>query len=396
MGYHPLWKKKFVKAVTTTLPLLFSKIKPTVYDGNTQKYIDSSQKSPNLLVIFSTHDPLTLSDVPNQNIIYLKKNKTTNTVVAENRERRSFGANITDLLADSFFIDDGLVGDFAKEKILETIKWLQNDKRSKGKKDYIRDVIKLIDEPVVQRKLSDMYDEIFYGRPWFTICGRANTIFREFKSEIKARLMLYLNPKWLKIKNARKEHLDRLIDLIFKRIDKIDCLLGKTWFDFYINDNIETLLVGNVKEIYELSRNLNLQINRNPYFLKYVNYVFNYDWFINKVKSRYCGYDLARNLDTTTCTYCNRNYTNTVISKNGIKITRPQFDHYYDKTRHPFLTLSFYNLIPSCSICNTNVKHGIEFKPNMHAHPYIDNSIDEFTFSYEYSKGPVSQAWVKG
>ena len=76
-------------------------------------------------------------------------------------------------------------------------------------------------------------------------------------------------------------------------------------------------------------------------------------------------------------------------------MTRPQFDHYFDKSTHPFLALSFYNLIPCCSICNTSIKHGQEFNLNSHAHPYLDKIAEEFSFSYEYSLDPYHRNGLK-
>jgi hypothetical protein len=50
-----------------------------------------------------------------------------------------------------------------------------------------------------------------------------------------------------------------------------------------------------------------------------------------------------------TCPYCNRHYT---TSLNKQKRVKPEIDHFYPKAKYPFLALSFYNLIPSCSLCN--------------------------------------------
>ena len=45
---------------------------------------------------------------------YLDKNGNSSFIVdSKRRSQKSFGANITDLLADSFFVNDGLIGDFA-------------------------------------------------------------------------------------------------------------------------------------------------------------------------------------------------------------------------------------------------------------------------------------------
>jgi hypothetical protein len=148
-GYHATWKKKFIKSITEILPELFKELK----------------QDPNIQVIFTTHDALTLSDIPNDNITYLKKLEDSSIKVFKSNDnekpQKSFGANITDLLADSFFVDDGLMGDFARSKIEEVIIWLRNDKKDLSKKDYFKSIVNIIDEPIIQRKLSEMYDKIF-------------------------------------------------------------------------------------------------------------------------------------------------------------------------------------------------------------------------------------------
>lgn len=141
IGFHPLWKKKFVKAVTSVIPIILNKT-------NTNK----------IQIVFTTHDPLTLSDIPNNNIVYLnKKNGKSKILKGDERPQKSFGANITDLLADSFFIEDGLIGDFAKGKINDVIKWLNDDERDLKKKDDYKKIIEMIDEPLMKTKLSEMY-----------------------------------------------------------------------------------------------------------------------------------------------------------------------------------------------------------------------------------------------
>lgn len=182
LGFHPIWKKKFVKSLVYTLSHIFELI----------------ENKPSFQIIFTTHDPLTLSDLPRYNVVYLKslENKTA---VLENDDRPqiSFGANITDLLAYSFFTDNGLIGDFAKEKIDKTLAWLNeiltikekiahldlNKKHTKveilkrklskilslerdeilrnKKNPYFnqhRKLIGIIDEPIMKIKLAEMYD----------------------------------------------------------------------------------------------------------------------------------------------------------------------------------------------------------------------------------------------
>lgn len=47
------------------------------------------------------------------------------------------------------------------------------------------------------------------------------------------------------------------------------------------------------------------------------------------------------------CPYCNRNYINVRDNRMG-----GQLDHFYNKSIYPFLAVSLYNLVPSCSVCN--------------------------------------------
>src|SRR5690606_29268121 len=112
--------------------------------------------------------------------------------------------------------------------------------------------------------------------------------------------------------------------------------------------------------------------------------IINYEnWFISSKKKH--DYTLARNLDRSTCTYCNRIYTNTMVSKRGRKLMRPQFDHWFPKSIFPLLALSFYNLIPSCSICNSTAKSDTVFSLDRHLHPYVAaDAVNNFTFSYDY------------
>ncbi|MDC7243622.1 MAG: HNH endonuclease domain-containing protein, partial [Sphaerochaetaceae bacterium] len=75
--------------------------------------------------------------------------------------------------------------------------------------------------------------------------------------------------------------------------------------------------------------------------------------------------------------YCNRNYT-FVIDEESEKI-RAEIDHFYPKSIYPFLAMSFYNLIPSCSICNHTKKDKVSLDL---INPY-DIEIDDFRLTYK-------------
>lgn len=118
---------------------------------------------------------------------------------------------------------------------------------------------------------------------------------------------------------------------------------------------------------------------------KVLNSIFNYDWFSNKETKVYNAYDLCNALKIESCVYCNRLYTSTIINKNGVKIIRPTLDHWFSQKDCPILALSFYNLIPSCSSCNSSVKHDSTFDLLKHIHPYVDMDVtNNYKLDYIY------------
>lgn len=147
LSFHPTWKKKYVKSLLATIPYFF----------------DELENKPSIQIIFTTHDPLTLSDLPNKNVIYIERRSydDESQILENEHERRpdkTFGANIVELLSDSFFIDDSLTGEFATDLIRRTIAWL-NEEDNNANSEYYKKVIGLIDEPIVKRKLAEMYDD---------------------------------------------------------------------------------------------------------------------------------------------------------------------------------------------------------------------------------------------
>lgn len=92
------------------------------------------------------------------------------------------------------------------------------------------------------------------------------------------------------------------------------------------------------------------------------------------------AYWLQRQLGVKVCPYCNRMYTTTLFGEEKI---RPDFDHFYPKSKYPYLAVSLFNLIPSCSMCNkrkgdkAEVIYESEENKNLSIiYPY-DESFDE-------------------
>lgn len=97
-------------------------------------------------------------------------------------------------------------------------------------------------------------------------------------------------------------------------------------------------------------------------------------------RKKYGAYYFVKALGLNSCPYCNRNYTFVVDSENG-KL-RPEIDHFHPKSIYPFLAMSFYNLIPSCSICNHTKSDKIKED--------LENPYDIKTNSYQFTYTPQS------
>lgn len=101
--------------------------------------------------------------------------------------------------------------------------------------------------------------------------------------------------------------------------------------------------------------------------------------------------NISQKLDLRCCPYCNRNFISYVHTINNKKVIGPTYDHFFLKKEFKFLTLSFYNLIPSCYVCNSNLKHQIPFDLSTHQHPYVEQFGEDakFDFDISNSKGKI-------
>lgn len=114
---------------------------------------------------------------------------------------------------------------------------------------------------------------------------------------------------------------------------------------------------------------------------RFFNACFPYDIFSDKKRTDYNAYEFCMAMEMNVCVYCNAQLTHTIVTQSGEKIIRPQIDHYFPQSVYPMFALSFYNLIPSCSICN-GVKSDADMQLNGMYHPYSD-STSEVSFAWK-------------
>lgn len=107
-------------------------------------------------IILTTHSPFILSDIPKSNVLYLENGKS----VGETIYKDTFGANVNDILHQSFFLKKGFLGEFARDKIQSVIDFLNSKNSSKWTKESSLEFIeKVVSEPILQRQLRSLYEK---------------------------------------------------------------------------------------------------------------------------------------------------------------------------------------------------------------------------------------------
>lgn len=117
----------------------------------------------------------------------------------------------------------------------------------------------------------------------------------------------------------------------------------------------------------------------------------------NKIIESIISYDILKGIDglrhriisslnVPVCPYCNRQYITSwedeqyIKDENDKRRTTADLDHYYNKSDYPLFSLSLFNFIPSCQICNSRMKGQ---KTDRTLYPYEEGFGDDARFAIE-------------
>ncbi len=144
---HPAWQKKFLSNLLKFLPVIFAKTEHS--------------RRRNIQIVITSNNPIAVSDLPNSNLVFLKVDNNSISIADSLEDRKqTFAANIHTLFTDSFFLEGGLIGEFAKQKINDVIEILQGDKQKiVNDREYLEKFISFIGEPLIRSKLAQMFSE---------------------------------------------------------------------------------------------------------------------------------------------------------------------------------------------------------------------------------------------
>lgn len=109
LSLHPRWQQRYLKYLLRYLnkECLISKNEQEIKRDKQENKKDKQEIK--IQLILCTHSPIILSDVPNEFVTYLRKSDKPEeagfSVVDEDDDKRTFGANIYDIYNDVFFMD---------------------------------------------------------------------------------------------------------------------------------------------------------------------------------------------------------------------------------------------------------------------------------------------------
>ena len=141
---HPEWQRRFFDDLHKFLP----------------KFYPEPENKIQLFI--STHSPYVASDIPKSNIIMLKRAKNKACEIKDmSTIPETFGANIHELLAHSFFMDHGTIGEFAKGKIDSLFKYLNSKEIEDEYWNYenAQKLIEIVGDKIIKQYLKELYNK---------------------------------------------------------------------------------------------------------------------------------------------------------------------------------------------------------------------------------------------
>ncbi|GEM_PF-4662702 len=151
LALHPEWQRKYINTILT----FFNK--------------EFGTKRRKIQLIITSHSPFVVSDLPKSCINFLNGR-----IISQ----ETFGANIYNLFMDAFFLEEGLIGEFAKNKIFALLDQIESSEDILKNKDFLEMQINLIGEPLIKERLTE---ELIKKLTKSELAKRQKQLIRELK-----------------------------------------------------------------------------------------------------------------------------------------------------------------------------------------------------------------------
>lgn len=160
---HPEWQRRFIESI----------IKFIAIDYASDSRNSDSMNQRRIQIVFSTNNPLTLSDILPTNVVkFCRHSNGRDSDIIDCFQGggiSTFGANLYNLLNDAFFFDNEYIGSFAKLKIEEIIKIIHEIENSIGQKidnsmmNDVHTLISAIGEPIIKSFLTKQLEDAIHS-----------------------------------------------------------------------------------------------------------------------------------------------------------------------------------------------------------------------------------------
>lgn len=142
---HPEWSRQFLFLYLSSYQKVKEYLKSVKEDFNPDK---------RFTLVFSTHSPFMLSDVTNDYVIYLEKDRETGITEEKLVYNKIFAGNIFDIYYDNMFITD-TIGEFSRRKINYYLTLINNRKISSEDLKYFTKLVKYIGDDLLKSLLLE-------------------------------------------------------------------------------------------------------------------------------------------------------------------------------------------------------------------------------------------------
>ncbi|OBY73714.1 hypothetical protein [Acinetobacter gyllenbergii] len=194
-------------------------------------------------------------------------------------------------------------------------------------------------------------------------------------------------------KKSDKDQIKIIHEQIINRLQSLPNLHQSIYIPLIIRKMQSTTLASKIKEqlISLNSMKLGNHILDENIKSLYPNWVTEFaNLFDYNAMSQVFGREITNNMDLDVCLYCNNEDIET-INIEGAE-TRPDLDHFFPKSKFPFLALTLSNLIPAGNRCNQKYKKATSMLG--YTHPFIDgiNENKLFNINYIFDEGRTIDA----
>lgn len=199
--------------------------------------------------------------------------------------------------------------------------------------------------------------------------------------------------EFIESQKSKSYSMKKYLELLKKIIDKgKDFIIQKELFLDYENKEIDKIIKIMKKKNKKSKSILEIRFEKLNISEEYLpNQLFYYKKFQDGNKN-WGRHKLLFLMEIEVCPYCQRNYISS-YEENNIKKTTADLDHFYPKSLYPFLSLSLYNFIPSCQICNSRFKGNKDVRGSVY--PY-EEGFDELGVKFRISEEVIVEILGEG